>query len=284
MIYPKDPNAKRKAREIKKRLKIDDPLWDSKLVRDLVEWIASQTPGLPPGYRFEIRSPKGYNRRDWGGRGGGREGWCWVDRRSDWIRSLFEDGKGFLYKDTRFKHSREFRFETIFEILIFIVAHEMAHSAPYGNPDNFEKTRKSKWMRGGRETICDSSRMERNCNAHGYAVVEKWRTIRNGWIRSRPFWYRRKKYERELPKMAAIDAVTKTTPTDGSEKIGASLRSLREARGVTQGQVSIGTGITQPKISGYEQGGIIPVIGALITLADYYKVPLDELIGREVPD
>ena len=42
------------------------------------------------------------------------------------------------------------------------------------------------------------------------------------------------------------------------------------------------TGISQPKISYYESGKHSPSIEDCIKIANFYGIPLDELVGREI--
>lgn len=58
------------------------------------------------------------------------------------------------------------------------------------------------------------------------------------------------------------------------------LVKLRESRNLTQLQLAIQTGIKRPALSHYEKGRREPDIKTLIVLADFFKVTLDELIGR----
>jgi len=58
------------------------------------------------------------------------------------------------------------------------------------------------------------------------------------------------------------------------------MKALRKAKGVTQKQVAIGTGISERQCQEYEYGKIKPSFDALIALADYFEISLDELVGR----
>ena len=66
-------------------------------------------------------------------------------------------------------------------------------------------------------------------------------------------------------------------------------RELRQARGITQEDfrtqfnTRFNRTYTAAAISQFENGKRTPEISALIDFADFYKVPLDYLIGRELP-
>ena len=65
-----------------------------------------------------------------------------------------------------------------------------------------------------------------------------------------------------------------------AKTIGQSIREIRTKRGLSQKEVAIDTGISHTQLSGYEHETSTPNIWTLITLADYYNVSIDELIGR----
>ena len=66
-------------------------------------------------------------------------------------------------------------------------------------------------------------------------------------------------------------------------------RELRQAKGITQEDfrnqfnTRFNRTYTAAAISQFENGKRTPEISALIDFADFYKVPLDYLIGREMP-
>lgn len=62
---------------------------------------------------------------------------------------------------------------------------------------------------------------------------------------------------------------------------GKFLRETRKLHGKTQMEVSKETNIPQSNISAWEKGINIPAINFCETLADFYGISLDELIGRE---
>ncbi|MDE7256467.1 MAG: helix-turn-helix domain-containing protein [Clostridia bacterium] len=63
--------------------------------------------------------------------------------------------------------------------------------------------------------------------------------------------------------------------------IGEALKHQREIRELSQSEVARATGISQPKLSYYENGKHLPLIDDCIRLADFYNIPLDELVGRD---
>ena len=63
--------------------------------------------------------------------------------------------------------------------------------------------------------------------------------------------------------------------------IGEALKHQREIRELSQSEVAKATGISQPKLSYYENGKHLPLIDDCIRLADFYNIPLDELVGRD---
>ena len=57
------------------------------------------------------------------------------------------------------------------------------------------------------------------------------------------------------------------------------LRELREQKGVTQKEVATAIGCTSTVYSRYERGEREPDISTLCSLADYFKVSIDSIIG-----
>ena len=58
------------------------------------------------------------------------------------------------------------------------------------------------------------------------------------------------------------------------------LKRLRVEKNKTQLNVQMETGIEQALLSKYESGKRIPPTETLITLADYYDVSMDYIMGR----
>lgn len=62
------------------------------------------------------------------------------------------------------------------------------------------------------------------------------------------------------------------------------IRDLREDRDLRQSDLAKATGIDQRTISNYETGKTAPDAYALITLADFFNVSIDYLVGRTQHD
>ena len=61
------------------------------------------------------------------------------------------------------------------------------------------------------------------------------------------------------------------------------LIQLREQHSLSQKEVADACGVVVRAYQRYEYGEREPQLSTLIRLADFYRVPLDELVGREVP-
>ena len=61
------------------------------------------------------------------------------------------------------------------------------------------------------------------------------------------------------------------------------LVGLRKARGLSQAQVAKAVHVAPRAYQNYEYDEAEPRLSTLIRLADFYRVPLDTLVGREVP-
>lgn len=64
-------------------------------------------------------------------------------------------------------------------------------------------------------------------------------------------------------------------------EIGEELKYHREKNGFSQSSLATATGISQQKISYYESGKHSIPIEFCITLAGFYGISLDELVGRD---
>ena len=58
------------------------------------------------------------------------------------------------------------------------------------------------------------------------------------------------------------------------------LKELREKEGKTQAEIAKKVNISQRAYAFYEKGDREPSIDTLIELAEYFKVPIDILVGR----
>ena len=63
--------------------------------------------------------------------------------------------------------------------------------------------------------------------------------------------------------------------------IGYYLKQQRELANLTQGELARETGITQAAKSRWEDDLRMPNIESCMKLADFYKISLDELVGRD---
>lgn len=66
------------------------------------------------------------------------------------------------------------------------------------------------------------------------------------------------------------------------KSIGEELKYQREANGYSQSEIAKAIGVSQQKISYYESGKHSAPIEFCIKLADFYKITLDELVGRDI--
>ena len=63
---------------------------------------------------------------------------------------------------------------------------------------------------------------------------------------------------------------------------GKEIRQIRLERGITQSQLAKETGLPQNTLSWIESDKGVANIQQCVTLADYYGISLDELVGREI--
>jgi transcriptional regulator with XRE-family HTH domain len=63
-------------------------------------------------------------------------------------------------------------------------------------------------------------------------------------------------------------------------KLNEALKRCRKLRKVTQKQAAISAGVTESMYQFYEYGKSEPTASVLISLADYFDVSLDYLVGR----
>ena len=69
------------------------------------------------------------------------------------------------------------------------------------------------------------------------------------------------------------------------EQLNVQFKKIRLDRGLTQKQVANALGITEQSYQRYEYGKVIPSATVLISLADFYNVSLDYLVGRsDIPE
>ncbi|WP_270213453.1 helix-turn-helix domain-containing protein [Dorea formicigenerans] len=65
------------------------------------------------------------------------------------------------------------------------------------------------------------------------------------------------------------------------EKLAIRLKELREERGLSQMAAGTVLGVSRSTIAGYETKGREPDAHMLITMADFYDVSMDYLVGRK---
>lgn len=58
------------------------------------------------------------------------------------------------------------------------------------------------------------------------------------------------------------------------------LRALRKLHGITQRQLAAAIGVSEITVQNYESQRKKPAYDALVSLADYFDVSLDYLVGR----
>ena len=63
-------------------------------------------------------------------------------------------------------------------------------------------------------------------------------------------------------------------------ELNEALKRCRKLRKVTQKQAAISAGVTESMYQFYEYGKSEPTASVLISLADYFDVSLDYLVGR----
>ena len=59
------------------------------------------------------------------------------------------------------------------------------------------------------------------------------------------------------------------------------LKLLRSRKGISQGVLGAAIGVSQQSINKYENQDVEPNLALLSTLADYFNVTIDYLVGRE---
>jgi transcriptional regulator with XRE-family HTH domain len=64
------------------------------------------------------------------------------------------------------------------------------------------------------------------------------------------------------------------------EKVRERIRSFREMRGLTQGELGLRAGMGSASVSHFETGQRVPSLESLVKLADALEVSLDALTGR----
>ncbi|TAJ18463.1 MAG: XRE family transcriptional regulator [Dehalococcoidia bacterium] len=73
-------------------------------------------------------------------------------------------------------------------------------------------------------------------------------------------------------------------PTSSSEGLKLQLRTIRERRGLTQGELGQRAKMASASISHFETGQRVPSLDSLVKLADALEVSVDELLGRTLDE
>ena len=60
------------------------------------------------------------------------------------------------------------------------------------------------------------------------------------------------------------------------------LKEARQRKGITQAELADALGITQQGVARWESGKSYPTVETLITLADFFEISTDSLLGRDV--
>ena len=63
-------------------------------------------------------------------------------------------------------------------------------------------------------------------------------------------------------------------------QLGERIYRLRTERGMSQGDLAEALSVSRQSVSKWETGAAAPDLDTLIALADYFRVPMDELLGR----
>ena len=66
------------------------------------------------------------------------------------------------------------------------------------------------------------------------------------------------------------------------EKLAKNIKHLRALKSLTQEQFSIELDITKSRVGSYEEGRSDPSIEMLISLSDYFKIPIDALVKNDL--
>ena len=65
-----------------------------------------------------------------------------------------------------------------------------------------------------------------------------------------------------------------------AQSFAARLTAIRREKGITQVQAASNVGITDNQWQKYEYGATIPTVETLVSIADYFDVSVDYLLGR----
>lgn len=65
-------------------------------------------------------------------------------------------------------------------------------------------------------------------------------------------------------------------------KFGERLKELRQEKNIGQVELAAKIGVSKGIISLWEQGKREPTLSSLVSIADYFNITIDYLIGREI--
>jgi transcriptional regulator with XRE-family HTH domain len=68
-----------------------------------------------------------------------------------------------------------------------------------------------------------------------------------------------------------------------AKNIGRRIVELRKTAKLTQDDLAVAIGLSRSTIAGIESGGASAGFQSMVAIADYFKVPLDWLVGRRCP-
>lgn len=63
--------------------------------------------------------------------------------------------------------------------------------------------------------------------------------------------------------------------------LGEQIRTLREARHLTQVELARGLAVTKQAVSNWENNNILPSVETISAIADYFGVTVDHVLGRD---
>jgi transcriptional regulator with XRE-family HTH domain len=66
-----------------------------------------------------------------------------------------------------------------------------------------------------------------------------------------------------------------------SQRLGGSIRRLRQARGWSQAELAEKVDVSVDYVSLLERGQRAPALGVLVQIAEIFKVSVDEVLGRD---
>lgn len=129
---------------------VNNSQWPTPALEVITRWL-TQRMGITWVYTVRLSNTR-HRRFAWRGRGGKYSQWCFLNRR--W-------GKCWPYYNTYWKATPNvtYRFNTRFELLIFLLSHEAAH-ATVANPQQ--------WIR-------DTGGMEHCADATAYVILQAFR-------------------------------------------------------------------------------------------------------------